>query len=135
MKDSKSRWRTEPAQKRSRPWERTATAREVIADAKTTIDAYRQAEKETYIQFMTDTLMLTLNDPEIMGKDVFGEKRIRKIVMAWGKVYDRYHGALEKGDEADFYQVKMDEALKRLLGEEGFVPFEERYEWIRRTMY
>ena len=104
-------------------------------EVQATIDAYRQAEKETYIQFMTDTLMLTLNDPEIMGKDVFGEKRIRKIVMAWGKVYDRYHGALEKGDEADFYQVKMDEALKRLLGEEGFVPFEERYEWIRRTMY
>lgn len=102
---------------------------------KATIDAYRQAEKETYIQFMTDTLMLTLNDPEVMGKDVFGEKRIRKIVMAWGKVYDRYHGALEKGDETDFYQVKMDEALKRLLGEEGFVPFEERYKWIRRTMY
>lgn len=102
---------------------------------KATIDAYRQAEKETYIQFMTDTLMLTLNDPEVMGKDVFGRKRIVKIVRAWGRVYDQYHGALEKGDEADFFQVKMDEALKRLLGEEDFVPFEERYEWIKRQMY
>ena len=36
------------------------------------IEAYRQAEKETYIQYMTDMLMVTLNDPEAMGKDVFG---------------------------------------------------------------
>ena len=106
-----------------------------LARQKAAIDAYRQAEKETCIQFITDTLMLTLNDPEVMGKDVFGEKRIRKVVRAWGKVYDLYHGALEKGDEADFFQVKMDETLKRLLGEEGFVPFEERYEWIKRQMY
>lgn len=38
-----------------------------------TVNVYRQAEKETYIQFMTDTLILTLNDPAVMGKDVFGE--------------------------------------------------------------
>lgn len=37
------------------------------------------------IQFMTDTLMLTLNDPEVMGKDVFGAQRITKIVDAWGE--------------------------------------------------
>lgn len=47
---------------------------------KNTVNVYRQAEKETYIQFMTDTLILTLNDPAIMGKDVFGEKRIRRVV-------------------------------------------------------
>ena len=41
-----------------------------------TVNVYRQAEKETYIQFMTDTLILTLNDPAVMGKDVFGEKRM-----------------------------------------------------------
>lgn len=51
---------------------------------KNTVNVYRQAEKETYIQFMTDTLILTLNDPAIMGKDVFGEKRI----AAWWR-----HGA------------------------------------------
>lgn len=66
-----------------------------------TVNVYRQAEKETYIQFMTDTLILTLNDPAVMGKDVFGEKRIRRVVEAWGKVFDKYHGALEKGDEQD----------------------------------
>lgn len=98
---------------------------------KATVNVYRQAEKDTYIQFMTDTLILTLNDPEVMGKDVFGEKRIKKVVTAWGKVFDRFHGALEKGDEQDFWQVKLDQCLKDVLGEEGFVPFTKRYEWVK----
>lgn len=84
-----------------------------------TVNVYRQAEKETYIQFMTDTLILTLNDPAVMGKDVFGEKRIRRVVEAWGKVFDKYHGTLEKGDEQDYWQIKMDMNLKGILGEKG----------------
>lgn len=96
-----------------------------------TVNVYRQAEKETYIQFMTDTLILTLNDPTVMGKDVFGEKRIKKVVEAWGKVFDKFHGALEKGDEQDFWQVKLDMNLMGVLGEKGFVPFAKRYEWVK----
>ena len=46
---------------------------------KAEIGVYRQAEKDTYIQFMSDMWQITLNDPEIMGKDVFGEKRIAPI--------------------------------------------------------
>lgn len=98
-----------------------------------TVNVYRQAEKETYIQFMTDTLILTLNDPATMGKDVFGEKRIRRVVEAWGKVFDKYHGALEKGDEQDYWQIKMDMNLKGILGEKGFEPFEKRYEWVKQA--
>lgn len=96
-----------------------------------TVNVYRQAEKETYIQFMTDTLILTLNDPAVMGKDVFGEKRIKKVVEAWGKVFDKFHGALEKGDEQDFWQIKLDQNLMGVLGEKGFVPFAKRYEWVK----
>ncbi len=96
-----------------------------------TVDAYRQAEKDTYIQFMTDTLILTLNDPEVMGKDVFSRERIKRVVEAWGKKFDKYHGALEKGDEQDYHQIKMDEALRSILGEEGFAPFKERYDWLK----
>lgn len=96
-----------------------------------TVNVYRQAEKETYIQFMTDTLILTLNNPTVMGKDVFGEKRIKKVVEAWGKVFDKFHGALEKGDEQDFWQVKLDMNLMGVLGEKDFVPFAKRYEWVK----
>lgn len=95
-----------------------------------TVNTYSQAVKDTYIQFMTDTLILTLNDPEVMGKDVFGEKRIRRVVEAWGRKYDQYHGALEKGDEQDYYQIKLDVALESVLREDGFVPFKKRYDWI-----
>lgn len=106
-----------------------------LAKQKKTVDTYRQAEKDTYIQFMTDTLMLTLNDPEIMGKDVFGKKRITKIVLAWGKVFDKYHGALEGGDEADYFQEKMDESLERIIGKEGFTKLPERYYWLKKQRY
>lgn len=98
-----------------------------------TVNVYRQAEKETYIQFMTDTLILTLNDPAVMGKDVFGEKRIRRVVEAWSKVFDKYHGALEKGDEQDYWQIKMDMNLKGILGAKDFEPFEKRYEWVKQA--
>lgn len=93
------------------------------------VNVYRQAEKETYIQFMTDTLVLTLNDPEVMGKDVFGKKRLLKIIEAWGKTYDKYHGALEKGDEADYHQIKLDQRLQSIFGED-FQRFGERYSWL-----
>lgn len=96
-----------------------------------TVNVYRQAEKETYIQFMTDTLILTLNDPAVMGKDVLGEKRIKKVLEAWGKVFDKFHGALEKGDEQDFWQVKLDMNLMGVLGEKDFAPFAKRYKWVK----
>lgn len=98
-----------------------------------TVNVYRQAEKETYIQFMTDTLIITLNDPAVMGKDVFGEKRIRKIIEAWGKTYDKFHGALEKGDEQDFWQIKLDQNLQGVLGKKDFVPFAKRYDWVKEA--
>ena len=93
----------------------------------------QDAIRQTYQQYMTDMLILTLNDPEVMGKDVFGEKRIRRVVEAWGKVFDKYHGALEKGDEQDYWQIKMDMNLKGILGEKDFEPFEKRYEWVKQA--
>lgn len=94
------------------------------------VDVYRQAEKDTYIQFMTDTLCLTLNDPNVMGKDVFGKKRLQKVIKAWGEKYDKYHGALEKSDEADYHQIKLDEHLALIFGED-MDKFGERYQWLK----
>ena len=53
---------------------------------KCAVDAYRQAERDTYIQFMIDMFMVALNDPEVMGKDVFGYARLKKVLDAWGQV-------------------------------------------------
>lgn len=94
------------------------------------IDVYRQAERETCIQFMTDTLALTLNDPEVMGKDVFGKDRLKKVLSGWGEYYDKFHGALEKNDETDYHQIKLDEGLYRIFGEE-MDKFGMRYPWLK----
>ena len=90
---------------------------------------FRQAEKETYIQFMTDTLVMTLNDPEVMEKDVFGRTRIKRVLEGWGKKYDQYCGALYPGDDADYLQIKLDERLKQIL-KEDFEEFGKRYYWL-----
>lgn len=55
------------------------------------------------------------------------------MVEAWGKVFDKYHGALEKGDEQDYWQIKLDMNLKGILGEKDFDPFEKRYEWVKQA--
>lgn len=93
------------------------------------VNAYRKAEQDTTIQFMTDMLILTLNDPEVMGKDVFGKKRLVRVIKAWGEKWDKYHVALENGVDHDYYQVKLDQALKEILGDD-LIPFAERYDWL-----
>lgn len=35
---------------------------------KVEIGVYRQAEKETYIQFMSDMFQIALNDPDVMER-------------------------------------------------------------------
>jgi len=96
----------------------------------------KQATRQTYEQFMTDTLIMTLNDPEVMGKDVFGHKRLKKILAAWGKKYDQFFDALTLNPEADYAREKMDQIMKQICGDSGdFVPFEKRYEWLPEITY
>lgn len=71
-----------------------------------------------------------------MGKDVFGYKRLKKILDAWGKKYDLYFDALTKKAEADYARVKMDAAMKLICGDsQDFIPFERRYEWLPEIRY
>lgn len=96
----------------------------------------QDATRQTYQQYMTDTLILTLNDPEVMGKDVFGYKRLKKVLEAWGKCYDQYNDALTKNPEADYAREKMDRLMRQICGDSGdFVPFEKRYEWMPEITY
>ena len=101
---------------------------------KALIGIYRTAERETQIQYMTDMLVLTLNDPDIMGKDVFGKKRLLKIVEGWGKKYDEFHAVLENSDETDYYQILLDRCLRQIF-EDQMEPFGERYHWIKDQTY
>lgn len=100
-----------------------------------TISTYRQAERDTYTQFMCDMFQITLNDPEIMGKDVFGEDRITKVMEGVSKNYDLYHGALEKSKEADYVQERLDDHIRPILKKKKFCCFRERYPWIKLQDY
>lgn len=92
-------------------------------------DALMQAQKETYIQFMADMLSITLNDPEWVGKDVFGGKRLKKVLEGVSANFDKFHGALEKNPEADYVQTRLDERLKEIYAED-FQPCRVRYDWL-----
>lgn len=102
---------------------------------KQTINTYRQAEKDTYIQYMVDIFMIVLNDPAVMGKDVFGKKRIMRVVEAVSKTFDNYALALTDQDEADYLQEKLDQRLASILGDDDLIPFSKRYGWIEQKGY
>lgn len=107
-----------------------------LARRKVRDDVMQDAIKQTYMQYMTDMLILTLNDPEFMGKDVFGYKRLKKVLDAWGRYYDQFFDALAKNPEADYAREKMDAAMKSIVGTNGdFIPFEQRYEWLPKITY
>ena len=101
---------------------------------KVEIGVYRQAEKETYIQFMSDMFQIALNDPDVMGKDVLGEARIRRVAEAASRNFDTFHGALENIPEADYFQEKLDSRLRRIF-KEKLVPFAKRYPWLKKQVY
>lgn len=100
-----------------------------------TIEAWRVAERQTWIQFMADTLMITLNSSEIMGKDTFGQKRIKAVIEGWGKVQEQYLEALGDGPETDYQRAKLDERLRQFLDEETFDAFSERYSYLKEIRY
>ncbi len=54
----------------------------------------QDATRQAFRQYMTDTLISTLNDSDVMGKDVFGYTRLKKALDAWDKYYDHYFLAL-----------------------------------------
>lgn len=103
-----------------------------MAKQQASIEVWRQAERDTYVQFMTDVFLLMLNDPDIMGKDVFGQVRVGRICEHIQEYVDEYGKVLKPTDDQDYYQFKMDERLKRIVGAEKFRPFEQRYSWLKK---
>lgn len=93
----------------------------------------KQAETERlYIvqtwtaQLMVDLFMDTLNDPDVMGKDVFGAGRLDKICKAVMAQFDKYCRAIQKDPEADYIREKIDRRQKQIF-KEKFLPWKDRY--------
>ena len=80
-----------------------------------------------------DFLCLVLNDPEIMGKDVFGAKRIKKIHEALKAKDKQFSEAFVHSQESDYYQEKLDAALCQIFGE--IEPFKKRYPYLKDWNY
>ena len=89
--------------------------------------AFFEAGLQMGRQQILDMMSLVLNDPEIMGKDTFGKDRLLKVVLGIGEYIDKYQPAWEKCDDADYYQVKLDEALAKVYGDGLADSFYKRY--------
>ena len=88
---------------------------------------------DTTTQQFFDYMCIVLNDPEIMGKDTFGAKRLKKIYDAMRELDKTFSEAWCGGLESDYYQEKLDAKLKEIFGE--VVPFMERYPYISEWNY
>ena len=98
-------------------------------------DNFWNAGMDTGMQLAADCFQAVLNDPDVMGKDVFGSKRIKRICDEVQRCIDYYFDALDvRNPEADVMQEKLDAVLRRLWGDE-LTPFQERYPMIKRCSY
>lgn len=88
---------------------------------------------DTTAQQFFDYLCIVLNDPDVMGKDVFGAKRIKKVHEALREVDKHFSEAFVNSQESDYYQEKLDAALRNIFGE--IEPFSKRYPYMREWNY
>lgn len=105
----------------------------------------RQREQEVFDaglrigrQQMCDFITLALREPDVMRKDTFSGKRIVLVLQEVKKKMEEFSPAFEKSDEADYYQEKLDCALREAYGDEirdGFFSFDERYEIVKKFDY
>lgn len=90
--------------------------------------------EEMGMQKMWDYLQIVLRNPEIMKKDIFGKERINIIFEGLKEVADEFHVAFTDDKEADYYQEKLDAALREIHGDE-LKTFYERYPYIKKFDY
>ena len=97
--------------------------------------AYFHAGLQSGRQQILDMMSVVLNDPQVMGKDTFGRKRLLSVLNAIGERIDEFQSAWEKNDETDYYRVKLDEYLTQIYGEDLADTFENRYEFCPEYNY
>lgn len=104
--------------------------------------AQREADRERFFvagcdlaaQQMFDMLCLALHDPEVMGKGhTIGAERLKRIHNAMYEYEKKYHEAWVHTPESDFYQEKLDAALREIFG--IINPFNERYPYQKEWNY
>ena len=94
-----------------------------------------RAGEQTGRQVILDMMVLTLRDPEIMGKDIFGKDRLLKVVKGIEHYLDVFDQAFQATDETDYWRAKLDEMLADAFGEKLHNSFLERYEYAPEFNY
>ena len=96
---------------------------------------YFRAGEQTGRQVVLDMMVLTLRDPEIMGKDTFGKDRLLKVVKGLEHYMNVFDQAFQATDETDYWRAKLDAALADAFGEGMHDTFSQRYEYCRDYDY
>lgn len=86
----------------------------------------------TGAQRTADFMAIALSDPDVMGKDTFSFRRIKKIYKRMIDLQSEFAPAFQKGDEQDYYQEMFDRRLKQIFPPEDYTPFAERYEHVTK---
>lgn len=79
-------------------------------------------------QLCYDALTLVLNDPEEMGKDVFGRKRLNKLCSAVNAKIREIMPGMTGAVNASHIRRVVDDELRKICGAD-FAPWENRYEF------
>ena len=91
-----------------------------------------QAAQLMMIQYMIDTLQMTLHQTEGWGYD-----RIMRLTEAWHDVREEYSAAINPSDPAaDVMQEHMDRVMVQIInGKQELIPFASRYPELKRIKY
>ena len=91
---------------------------------------------DTGFQKCWDLIQIVLHDPKVMGKDVFGKNRIKKLYWAMKEKEKELGRAWSPilYNDADVCQRDLEALLKEIWGDE-LCPFHERYPYIKQPDY
>lgn len=86
------------------------------------------------MQKVWDYVQIALRDPNVMGKDLMGRKRMERVFKRAKDLADYFSEAFSKSVEADKRQEELDALLREIWGEDLSV-FYERYPEIKKIRY
>lgn len=95
---------------------------------------YFDAGEDFGIQKAWDYIQIALRDPEVMGKDVLGRKRIEKLYKKLCELADYYQTAFTDDKEADYRQEELDAHLREIW-DINLCTFYERYPKMKKLGY
>lgn len=95
---------------------------------------FLDAGEQIGTQKMWDYVQIALRNPEVMGKDVLGRKRMEKLYMKTAELANYFHTAFTDDVEADHRQEELDAALREIWGSD-LNTFYERYPQLKKVDY